>query len=93
MPSDEQRPIRYSVHALVRMEARKITEAEVEQVIRHGAWQAGGLGSWRSRASVAGRSLDVVFAETEESLPDGKVARVIEVLLVVTVIAIGRTRR
>jgi hypothetical protein len=93
MPRDEQRPIRFTVHARIRMADRGIDEDQARLAIRHGAWEANGGRKWRTRATLAGRTLDMVFVEHDEVQQDGKLIRVIEVLLVVTVIDMGRFQR
>lgn len=93
MPRDDQRPIRYTVHAEMRLADRCITMDEAARTIRTGAWEPNGLARWRARASVGGRTLEVVFVERTELQGDGEARRVLEVLLVITVFGGGRFRR
>lgn len=89
MTRDERRPLRFTAHAKDRLASRNVTEAEVEQAIRTGAWLPNVGEGWITRASLGGRTLDVVFVEKVDDR--GEV--VIEVLLVVTVIDVGRYKR
>jgi hypothetical protein len=88
-PRNENREIRFSRHAELRLGQRSITKDEARQAIRSGAWAPNIGEGWITRAAFGGRVLDIVFVERQDD--EGEV--VIEVLFVVTVIDVGRTKR
>ena len=69
-------PIRYTHHAKERMIERRISQEEVEQVIRTGARQPDGVNKWIAFGTINARRLELVYVETEEE--------VLQVLLVLS---------
>lgn len=68
-PRDEGRAITYSAHAEERLVRRGVSKADVERVIRTGAWKQDSLNTFVAHIQVGGRPpLQVVFAEEDDRL-------------------------
>lgn len=59
MPRHERRRVRFSDHALSRLEEREISRVEAERIVRSGARQPQGLDAWLWFGSISGTRLAV----------------------------------
>jgi hypothetical protein len=62
-PRDETRPITYSKHAEERLAERGVAIADVDRVIRAGAWQRDGVDTFKAFVRSGRVLLQVVFAD------------------------------
>lgn len=63
---NERRPVILSYHAADRMRTRGISPAEVEHLVRTGAWRSDGIDAWVAFGLWNRRRIEVAFVEVDD---------------------------